>query len=113
MSADDKAEVLDPMPQIIQLGDPDAIPTTFQIRDDDGEDITPAVLGRLITAAGQLAGSAGKEGRDDAIAVGQQLHEAGGLPLMQAASYRVKEACGAEAFATLQFVWDGVGDWVV
>jgi hypothetical protein len=98
-------------PVVIQLGDPDAIPTTFKIQLPNGEDITPTVLAELQTAAHQMAGSRGQEGRAALREIGTQLNDIGGLPLMQAACYRVKELCGREAFAQVQYAWDGIGEW--
>jgi hypothetical protein len=98
-------------PVVVQIGDPDGIPTTFKILDDDGEDITPQILAELQTAANQMAGSNGQEGRELLRAVGERLNGVGGLPLMQAACYRVKELCGREAFAQVQYAWDGIGEW--
>ena len=46
-----------------------------------------------------------------AKAVGLDLHATGGLQLMQACYYRVREYLGAEAATLLDYAWDGVGDW--
>jgi|GEM_PF-211944 len=46
-----------------------------------------------------------------AIQVGLQLHNLGGLALMEWARFKIKRKLKAQMVGHLDYAWDGVGDW--
>jgi len=46
-----------------------------------------------------------------AIQLGLQMHNLGGLALMEWARFKVKRKLKAQMAGHLDYAWDGVGDW--
>uniref|UniRef100_A0A093UUI3 Uncharacterized protein n=1 Tax=Talaromyces marneffei PM1 TaxID=1077442 RepID=A0A093UUI3_TALMA len=63
-------------------------------------------------AEGRLLGPTGSELRGRVQSIGSELNDIGGKILMLHAHETVRNTLGATCARGLEFVWDGVGDWL-